>query len=77
MRNKFHVGATGKRVAISNLAKEPELTPDEALELAAWLVAAAVPLLPGDVGEELKRFLNLVADANEGLADAVRAELAE
>lgn len=77
MRNRFHVGATGKRVAIANLAKEPELTPDEALELAAWLVATAVPLRPGDVGEELKRFLGMVADANDGLADAVRAELAE
>jgi hypothetical protein len=77
MNNKFHVGAVGKRVAIQNLAREPELTPQEALELAAWLVATAVPLRPGDVGEELKRFLNLVADANDGLAEVVRAELEE
>jgi hypothetical protein len=78
MRNKFHVGAVGKRVTIENISREPELTPSEALELAAWLVATAVPLQPGDVGENLRAFLRIVADVSEReLGQAVQAELEE
>lgn len=61
--NQFGVGAVGKKVEINNLAPRPRLSPKEALNLAAWLVAAAAPLLPGDAGAVLGQFHKMVADA--------------
>lgn len=77
MRNTFHVGATGKKVAIRNISREPELTPAEALELGAWLVATAIPLQAGDAATNLQKFLQKLEDvAGDGdLGEAVRAEL--
>jgi hypothetical protein len=73
MRNKFQVGAVGRRVTIGNLAREPELSSEEAIELAAWLVATAVPLRKGAVGEELQHFVKLLGDAgDESFQSAVR-----
>jgi hypothetical protein len=65
MLNRYDVGAVGKRIAINNLAPRPEFTPREALELAAWLVATAVPLMPG-VADGLEVFHKFLADASEG-----------
>lgn len=76
--NQFGVGAVGKKVQISNLAPRPTLTPKEAIELAAWLVATAVPLRAGDATAELGAFLRMVEGASDDdseLAAAVRAEL--
>jgi len=42
--NQFGVGASGKVVQISNIAPQPRLAPREALNLAAWLAATALPL---------------------------------
>lgn len=64
--NQFAVGAVGKKIQISNLAPQPILTPKEALELAAWLVATAAPLMPGDAAAVLGKFHKLVGDAAEG-----------
>jgi hypothetical protein len=64
--NQFAVGAVGKKITINNLAPRPQLAPKEALGLAAWLVATAVPLLPGDPGAELGKFHKMLADAAEG-----------
>lgn len=64
--NQFAVGAVGKKIQISNLAPNPRLTPKEAMNLAAWLVAAAAPLMPGDAAAVLGSFHKLVADAGEG-----------
>lgn len=64
--NQFAVGAVGKKIQINNLAPRPMLTPKEALELAAWLVATAVPLMPGSAGSELAMWHKLLADAGEG-----------
>lgn len=79
MRNKFHVGAVGQRVAVQNISKEPELSPTDALELAAWLVATAIPLRAGDAADELGKFLKMVGDvaADPELSGAVEAELAD
>jgi len=79
MLNRFDVGAVGKKITIANLAPRPTLTPKEALELGAWLVATALPLQPGDAGAELGNFLKLVGDAaGEGeVADAIESELAD
>lgn len=65
MRNKFHVGALGKRVQIQNISSEPELTPSEALELAAYLVATAIPLSPGEADTVLDTFIKMIGDAAE------------
>lgn len=77
--NQFAVGAVGKKVMISNLAPQPRLTPKEALELAAWLVATAAPLMPGTAAAVLEQFHKLVGDAAEGtdLEEAARAALEE
>lgn len=78
MMNQFGVGATGKKIQISNIAPRPTLTPKEALELAAWLVATAVPLRAGEPVAELGTFLRMVeqaSDEDSPLAAAVRAEL--
>lgn len=78
MNNQHGVGAVGKKIQISNLAPRPTLTPKEALELAAWLVATAVPLRPNDAAAELGAFIRMVMDAaDEGspLAIAAAAEL--
>jgi len=77
MKNRFEVGAAGKRVAIHNLPPRPELTPREAFELAAWLVASASPLMPGDSAEVLGQFHKMLGDAAEGtdLEEAARAAL--
>jgi hypothetical protein len=64
--NQYSVGAVGKKVQINNLAQRPTLTPKEALELAAWLVATAIPLHAGDASDGLKRFHKLLGDAAEG-----------
>lgn len=64
--NQFGVGAVGKKVHINNLQAQPRLAPKDALELAAWLVASAAPLMPGDAGDVLTSFHKLVADAAEG-----------
>lgn len=77
--NQFGVGAVGKKVHINNLAPQPRLTPKDAIELAAWLVATAAPLMPGDASAVLGQFHKQVADAAEGteLEDAARAALEE
>jgi len=79
MINRYRVGAVGKRVTIGNLAPEPELTPREALELAAWLVAASAPLMHGEPAAVLGQFLKMIADAGEGegIAEAALKELSE
>lgn len=77
MRNKFHVGAVGKRIAIANIPRDPELSPTEALELAAYLVATAIPLQPGDAADALQRFHGMLADAAEDDAVAEAARAAE
>lgn len=80
--NRFSVGAVGKKVQIGNIAPQPSLTSREALELAAWLVAAAVPLERGSVGEAIDRFHTMLANAasesdNEELEEAANAQLEE
>lgn len=79
MQNRFAVGAVGKKVEINNLAPRPQLTAREALELAAWLVASASPLLPGDATSALQLFHRLLGDAAEGsdMEDAAAAALEE
>ncbi len=72
--NQFNVGAVGKKIQIHNIAQRPTLTPKEALELAAWLVATAAPLLAGDAGEVLKKFHKMVGDAAEGTDLEVAAQ---
>lgn len=77
MTNQFAVGAVGKKIRISNLAPQPSLTPREALELAAYLVAAAAPLERGSTKEVFDRLHTMIADAaaegdNDELADAAR-----
>ena len=80
--NQFSVGAVGKKIQILNLAQRPSLTPKEALDLAAWLVATAAPLVPGSATDVLRQFHKLLGDAaegtdlEEGAADAI-AELGE
>lgn len=78
--NSFGVGAVGKKIHISNIAPQPSLRPAEALNLAAWLAAAALPLMPREAAVELGNFVKMLGDAaREGdetdLADAVDAEL--
>lgn len=76
--NQFGVGATGKKVSISNISPRPTMSPKDALELAAWLVATAIPLRPGEAAAELGAFLRLVQDAadeDSPLEAAVRDEL--
>lgn len=68
MRNKFKVGAVGRRVEIGNIAREPELTPDEAIELAVYLVATAAPLYQGTAAAALGKF-------HKGLVDVASEEL--
>lgn len=77
--NQFAVGAVGKKVMINNLPPRPRLTAKEALELAAWLVATAAPLMPGTATAVLEQFHKLVGDAAEGtdLEGAARAALEE
>lgn len=77
MRNKFEVGAVGRRVSIGNLPARPELTPREALELAAWLVATAAPLAQGEPADVLSEFLKLVGDAGDEETSAAALELRE
>lgn len=64
--NRFGVGAVGRKIQITNLQPMPSLTAKEALELAAWLVAAAAPLTPGSASDALNSFHKLLADAAEG-----------
>jgi hypothetical protein len=66
MQNRFSVGAVGKTIEIANLAPRPQLRPREALELAAWLVATAAPLLPGSAAAVLGEFHKMIGDAAEG-----------
>jgi hypothetical protein len=77
MRNDFAVGAVGKKIEINNLAQRPRLSPREAMNLAAWLVATAGPLMPGDAAASLGEFHKMLGDAAEGteLEDAARAAL--
>lgn len=77
--NPFSVGAVGKKVQINNLAPRPSLTPKEALNLAAWLVATAAPLMPGSADDVLVQFHKLLGDAAEGsdLEDAAARAVAE
>lgn len=73
MINRYQVGAVGKRVSIGNLAPEPQLTPREALELAAWLVATAGPLMHGEPSAVLGQFHKMIGDAageTEGIGAA-------
>jgi hypothetical protein len=53
------------------------LTGREALELAAWLVASAGPVMPGDASATLQLFHRLLVDAAEGsdMEDAVAAAI--
>ncbi len=78
MGNKFSVGAVGKKIEINNIAPRPSLTPREAIELAAWLLSAAAPLMPGTANAVLEQFHKLVGDASEGtdMEEAARAALA-
>lgn len=64
--NQFGVGAVGKKIQITNLAPRPTLTAREALELAAWLVATAAPLAPGNAAEVLARWHRQLAEIGEG-----------
>jgi hypothetical protein len=73
MINRYDVGAVGKRVAIANLPRRPELTPKEALELAAWLVATAAPLMQGEPSDVLGQFHKMIAAAGDGEGIAVAA----
>jgi hypothetical protein len=80
--NQYAVGAVGKKIEINNLANRPRLTPKEAIELAAWLAATALPLQPGDALAELGKFVKRVGEiagesGEDALAEAVRAELEE
>ncbi len=80
--NQYAVGAVGKKIEINNLATRPRLTPKEAVELAAWLAATALPLQPGDALAELGKFVKRVGEiagesGEDALAEAVRAELEE
>ncbi len=80
--NQFAVGANGKKISINNLAPQPRLTPKEALELSAWLAATALPLMPGDAGAELGKFVKRVGEiagesGEDELSAAVDAELEE
>jgi len=80
--NQFGVGATGKKVQITNLQPQPRLEPRQALNLAAWLAATALPLMPGEPVAELGNFIKLLGDVarendSDDLADAVKAELEE
>jgi hypothetical protein len=77
--NPFSVGAVGKKVQINNLAPKPNLTPKEALVLAAWLVATAAPLIAGSASDVLAQFHKLLGDASEGtdLEDAANHAIAE
>ena len=76
MRNRFAVGQVGKKIEINNLAPRPELAPDEALELAAYLVAVAVPMQGGDAGVAFDRFLHDVISClpDSELAAAIRTD---
>lgn len=60
MRNRYGVGAVGRNIHVSQL--ELKMSPDEALELGAWLVAAAAPMTRAG----LDGFLKLLAEAGEG-----------
>lgn len=73
MRNRYGVGAVGRKVHISEL--DLKLEPKDALELAAWLCAASAPLTRGGLDE----FLKLLAEAGEGteLGGAALAALEE
>jgi len=79
MLNRFSVGAVGKKVEINNLAPRPRLTAREAIELAAWLLATAAPLMPDNADAVLEQFHKLVGDAGEGtdIEDAARAALGD
>ncbi len=78
MINRYKVGAVGKRVSIANLAPQPELTPREALELAAWLTATAAPLMHGDPAAVLGQLLKMVAEVgDDDVREAALKELAE
>lgn len=79
MRNQFAVGAVGKRIEINNIQPRPALTVPEALELAAYLAAAALELKPGDDAKNVADFLTLIIEAGGGegdVAEAIRGELA-
>ncbi len=82
MTNEFQVGAVGKKIRIGNLAPQPSLTSRQALELAAWLVAAAAPLEKGSAGEVLDKLHGLIGDAasegdNGELEEAAKAQIEE
>lgn len=74
--NQFSVGAVGRKIQIGNLAPKPTLTAREALNLAAHLAAAALPLQGGDDAENVGKFLKQIAELSEGdLAEALEKEL--
>jgi hypothetical protein len=77
MINRYRVGAVGKRISIGNIAPEPELTPREALELAAWLVATAAPLMHGEPSAVLGQFHKMIGDIGEGDIAAAALEAIE
>ncbi|HKZ73179.1 MAG TPA: hypothetical protein VJ011_03895 [Steroidobacteraceae bacterium] len=60
MRNKHGVGAAGRHIHIAS--PPSKMAPAEALELAAWLVAAAAPLTRAGLDD----FHRLLAEAGEG-----------
>lgn len=75
--NKFGVGATGTKIGIVRELPE-RLTPGDALNLAAHLVASALTLKDADEPEKaLRAFLELVSEVSEDAAvsAAVKAEL--
>ena len=76
MANRFGVGAVGQRIAIVNEIPE-KLSAEQALNLAAWLVAAGLSVRGGDPQQGLESFLETVADAagDGAVADRIRAEL--
>lgn len=78
--NQFAVGANGKKISINNLPPQPRLMAKDALELAAWLAATALPLMPGDAGAELGKFVKHIGEiagesGEDALSAAVDAEL--
>lgn len=69
LRNDFGVAPRGRRVQVAAATVEGvpmDMTPHEALELAAWLVAIAAPMHQGTVTDALNAFHSALAEAAEG-----------
>ena len=72
LRNDYGVSPKGRSVQISGLSMHapdvaaPVMTPQEAIELAAWLVATAVPMHRKDTAGALDEFHAALAEVAEG-----------